>query len=105
MLKRKYPHIRITKNIHQEGEFTLVFGGAYHEGFNCGFNIAEAINYATNDWLSQMIGTQNCPCTRRSVRISKESILYNLEHCKSILREVPSSKNSSPGQSSNSCEK
>lgn len=78
MLLKEYPHLRISKAVHNAGEIMLVFGGAYHEGFNCGFNIAEAVNYATMDWLSKVIGTQSCSCSKRSVKLSVESILYNL---------------------------
>lgn len=46
----------------------LVFGGAYHEGFNCGFNIAEAVNYATLDWLKQILDTKHCSCSKKSVK-------------------------------------
>ena len=30
----------------------VVFPGAYHHGFNYGYNIAEAVNYATLNWLN-----------------------------------------------------
>ncbi|KAK7378475.1 hypothetical protein VNO80_03917 [Phaseolus coccineus] len=32
-------------------EFILVFPGAYHSGFDCGFNCSEAISFAPLEWL------------------------------------------------------
>ena len=46
----------------------IVFGGAYHEGFNLGFNIAEAINYGTEDWLEVLPIVNYCKCSRRCVK-------------------------------------
>lgn len=81
-LLKKYPSLKISKAVHYPGEMMLVFGGAYHEGFNCGFNIAEAVNYATVDWFSQLLSTKSCTCSKKTVKAQIESILYNLEESK-----------------------
>ena len=58
----------------------MVFGGAYHTGFNTGFNIAEAVNYGTIDWLGELLAVKVCKCFRKNVQGEIESILYNLEN-------------------------
>ena len=56
----------------------LVFGGSYHCGFNFGFNIAEAINYATLDWLNRLLNIKYCTCSKHTVKVSNIGIMNNL---------------------------
>ena len=61
-----------------EGEFVITFSSAYHQGFNFGFNIAEAVNFATPNWLAMFPKFKYCKCHKDNVRIDHMYFLSNL---------------------------
>ena len=43
--------IQVCRTFQEPGQFIVTFPQAYHSGFSHGLNIAEAVNFATTDWL------------------------------------------------------
>lgn len=59
--------IKYTTIRQDPGEFVITLPGAYHAGFNHGFNIAEATNFATRRWISMGKIAKVCGCRSDSV--------------------------------------
>lgn len=54
--------IKVYKAIQKPGEFIITLPGAYHGGFNLGKNCAEAVNFATSNWIKQGLKSRTCNC-------------------------------------------
>lgn len=68
--------IPIYRCIQNPGEFVLVFPGACHSGFNCGFSVTEEANFAPLDWLPHGYNaTELYSVERRKTLISFDRLL------------------------------
>ena len=70
--------IRLHKMVHEEGEYMISRAQGYHSGFNYGFNIAEAVNFALPYWLKIAKSVNCCKCSGDSVRINMGNFLQNM---------------------------
>lgn len=71
--------IRIHRCIQSQSEFVITFKGSYHAGFNLGFNIAEATNFATSSWIDLGKKAEICNCIKDSVRINCDDYIKNVQ--------------------------
>ena len=44
--------ITCSRIVQEQGDLIVTFPGAFHFGYNTGFNVAEATNFATHEWYS-----------------------------------------------------
>ncbi|RHY43884.1 hypothetical protein DYB30_007130, partial [Aphanomyces astaci] len=44
--------VPVYRATHNPNEFIITYPSSYHGGFNNGFNLAEAVNFATPDWIA-----------------------------------------------------
>jgi [histone H3]-trimethyl-L-lysine9/36 demethylase len=61
--------IPFTTTVQYPGDIMVTFPGSYHFGFNTGFNIAEATNFAVPEWIPYGKKANVCLCRPDSVRI------------------------------------
>lgn len=54
--------IHFARMVQNAGEYVVVFDGSHHGGFNFGFNMAEAINFANENWLKAFEKYEICSC-------------------------------------------
>nr|DAD36799.1 TPA_asm: hypothetical protein HUJ06_007440 [Nelumbo nucifera] len=68
--------VPVYRCVQHSGEFVLTFPRAYHSGFNCGFNCAEAVNVAPVDWLPHGQNAVELYCEQgRKTSISHDKLL------------------------------
>lgn len=80
--------IKLVKCLHEENSFMISRASAYHSGFNFGFNIAEAVNFALKDWLNIGNKVNYCKCIKDSVSIDMRLFYTNLgENPSKYLRD------------------
>lgn len=71
---KKYS-IPFSKCIQEKGEFMITFPYSYHSGYNHGFNIAEATNFALEYWIEFGKWATRCECSSESVKISMQTFV------------------------------
>ncbi len=60
------------------GEFVVTFPRAYHAGFNHGLNLAEAVNFATADWVGSRLLTL---VSSHSVWVKQHQYIFDRQYC------------------------
>lgn len=60
--------------VHNQGEFIITYPYGYHAGFNYGFNLAESVNFALDEWLEIAKNARKCECIKDSVGINHQQI-------------------------------
>jgi hypothetical protein len=77
--------------VQRAGDAMITFPGAYHFGFNTGFNVAESTNFAVPEWVTAGEEAHICLCHPDSVQIDmrhfKELLLKYISYCRNPKHE------------------
>nr|QDH43444.1 transcriptional factor Rph1 [Metschnikowia australis] len=66
--------ITCNRIVHKQGEYMITYPYGYHAGFNYGYNLAESVNFALDDWFDYAKMSRKCECIEDSVGINYEQI-------------------------------
>ncbi|KAG4123890.1 hypothetical protein ERO13_D10G005000v2 [Gossypium hirsutum] len=93
--------VPVYRAVQHSGEFVLTFPRAYHAGFNCGFNCAEAVNVAPVDWLEHgQLAVELYSEQHRKTSLSHDKLLLgSARQAIQALRELHVLGRETPGNS------
>ena len=83
-------NVPVYRAVHEAGTFMITTPGAYHTGFNTGFNVAESTNFAFADWLpvgARALSRYRTPPTRDTTVLHDALIVTAAQHA--LPRELP----------------
>ncbi|KAL8146971.1 putative lysine-specific demethylase JMJ16 isoform X2 [Apium graveolens] len=90
--------IPLYRCVQLQGEFLLIFPGAYYSGIDCGFNCSEAVNFAPFDWLPHGQNVVELYSgRRRKTSVSHDKLLLHaaIEAVKALWELTMKKKNNS----------
>jgi len=61
-LIKHLPDLKIWRVKHEPGYYVITGPGVFHEGFNSGYNMAEAVNFGIQRWLKYFKNARCCFC-------------------------------------------
>lgn len=67
--------VPVVCGIQTPGEFMITFPRAYHAGFNCGWNCAESVNFATPRWIPYARKTSWCTCLPYTLKVDVDTFV------------------------------
>jgi len=67
-------NIKYNKIVHRQGEFMITYPYGYHAGFNYGYNLAESVNFALDDWFPIGEVSKKCNCVPDAVGINVKQL-------------------------------
>lgn len=88
--------IKVNRLVHHQGEFVITFPFGYHSGYNLGYNCAESVNFATEEWLEIGRNARKCNCAEDSVNINVDDIIdaiRGVTHEEEVLPLTPPDSN------------
>lgn len=86
--------VEVNRLVHYEKEFVITFPYGYHSGYNLGYNCAESVNFATQEWLEFGKVAEKCECIHDAVSIDVDEIIQqvNTDATKHDLPTPPASE-------------
>jgi len=78
----------VRQTVQREGEFVVTWPCSYHQGFNLGFNVAESVNFATEEWIEWGEQADVCQCRKHSVKIDVGEFKRKVERVNAVRAEM-----------------